>query len=154
MFSKLFAGSKSTEQNEAGYAYAQMWSVSKEVATELLEKYGIVPPCALVLTENDEIQSKYFGDEALDSTTFTDLLEQSVSYLEQQVSSGQVKAVALVSTLESEGNYAIATQVESAGHIKLDIYPYEQANDEWLVSEDPIGGEHGLLFDQQFPLFR
>ncbi len=98
--------------------------VAREAGTFLLRKHGSVLPFGLTLDPAGDNPRTYFPRDQLPRASWDELLDATLAHLERRIGSGDIGAIALVTTLESGSESGMGVQVETRASSLFLVYPY------------------------------
>ncbi|EPX59124.1 hypothetical protein D187_003226 [Cystobacter fuscus DSM 2262] len=98
--------------------------VAREAGMFLLRKQGSVLPFGLTLDPAGDNPRTYFPRDQLPRASWDELLDATLAHLERRIGSGDVGAIALVTTLESGSESGMGVQVETRSSSLFLVYPY------------------------------
>jgi hypothetical protein len=119
--------------------------VAREAGLLLLRKHGAVLPFGLTLNPEGENPRTFFPRDQLPRASWDELLDATLGHLERSVGTGQVGALALVTTLESGSKSGLGIQVETRAASLFLVYPYQGSGQSWTLGEPQTA--KGLLVE-------
>ncbi len=117
--------------------------VAREAGLLLLRKQGSVLPFGLTLDPAGDNPRTWFPRDQLPRASWDELLDATIGHLERCVSSADVGAIALVTTLESGSESGLGVQVETRAASLFLVYPYTGSGKNWSLGEPQTA--EGLL---------
>ncbi|ATB44024.1 hypothetical protein CYFUS_009505 [Cystobacter fuscus] len=99
--------------------------VAREAGMLLLRKQGTVLPFGLTLDPAGDNPRTYFPRDQLPRASWDELLDATLAHLERRIGSGDIGAIALVTTLESGSQSGMGVQVETHSASLFLVYPYK-----------------------------
>jgi hypothetical protein len=108
---------------------------SIEVAQEMLEEYEAVIPFGIrAFADSDEIKMQCFQEEH-PKANWDELINTTVDELKKSVEQGDIFAIAIVLSVESEDAMGVGLQIDTRKGPALFVYPYHQEEDKWVIDE-------------------
>lgn len=117
--------------------------VAREGALLLLRKQGTVLPFGLTLDPEGDNPRTFFPRDQMPRASWDELLDATIGHLERSIGSGDVGAIALVTTLESGSESGLGIQLETRAASLFLVYPYSGAGQGWSLGEPQTA--EGLL---------
>jgi hypothetical protein len=117
--------------------------VAREASLLLLRKHGTVLPFGLTLDAAGDNPRTFFPRDQLPRASWDELLDATLGQLERRIDSGDVGAIAVVTTLESGGESGLGIQVETRASSLFLVYPYSGTGRNWSLGEPQTA--QGLL---------
>ncbi|OJH41312.1 hypothetical protein [Cystobacter ferrugineus] len=118
--------------------------VAREAGLFLLRKHGSVLPFGLTLDPAGDNPRTYFPRDQLPGAAWEELIEATLAHLQQCIDSGDIGAIALVTTLESGSESGMGIQVETRTSSLFLVYPYTGTGQSQSLGEPQTA--QGLLF--------
>ncbi|WP_309891425.1 hypothetical protein [Archangium sp.] len=109
--------------------------VAREGGLLLLRKHGTVLPFGLTLDSAGDNPRTFFPRDQLPRASWDELLDATLGHLERCIGSGDVGAIAVVTTLESGSESGLGIQVETRASSLFLVYPYSGAGPSWSLGE-------------------
>jgi hypothetical protein len=117
--------------------------VAREAGLLLLRKHGTVLPFGLTLDAAGDNPRTFFPRDQLPRASWDELLAATLGQLARRIDSDDVRAIAVVTTLESGGESGLGIQVETRASSLFLVYPYSVTGRDWSLGEPQTA--EGLL---------
>ncbi len=110
--------------------------LAREMGLRVLRRQGSVSPFGLTLDPAGDNPRTFFPRDQRPQASSDELLEATVAHLAQGRASADVGALAVVTTLESEGGQSgLGIQVETRASAVFLVYPYSRSAQDWSLGE-------------------
>ncbi|WP_375768581.1 hypothetical protein NR798_44035 [Archangium gephyra] len=115
---------------------AKTLHLAREMGLLVLRRQGSVPPFGLTLDPAGDNPRTFFPRDQRPQASSDELLDATVAHLARGRASADVGALAVVTTLESEGGPSgLGIQVETRASAVFLIYPYSKSAQDWGLGE-------------------
>jgi len=115
---------------------AKTLSLAREMGLLVLRRQGSVSPFGLTLDPAGDNPRTFFPRDQRPQASSDELLDATVAHLARGRASADVGALAVITTLESEGGQSsLGIQVETRASAVFLVYPYSRSAQDWSLGE-------------------